>query len=73
MKKQYYYAGGAPSCPTPYWNGKLLHENSLAGIAVSVVIICIATARLFVDYEVVTRAVEPGVDAKYEPYYAFGL
>ena len=54
-------------------NVPLLHENSLAGIAVSVVIICIATARLFVDYEVVTRAVEQGVDAKYEPYYAFGL
>lgn len=29
--------------------------------------------RLFVDYEMVTRAVEMGVDAKYEPYYAFGL
>lgn len=54
-------------------NVPLLHENSLAGIAVSVIIICVATARLIIDYEVVSRAVERGVDAKYEPYYAFGL
>ena len=32
-----------------------------------------ATMRLFADYEMVTRAVEMGVDAKYEPYYAFAL
>ena len=54
-------------------NVPLLHENSRAGIIVSIIIICIATMRLLADYEVVTRAVELGVDAKYEPYYAFGL
>ena len=54
-------------------NVPLLHENSKAGIIVSIIIICIATMRLFADYEMVTRAVEMGVDAKYEPYYAFGL
>ena len=54
-------------------NVPLLHENSRAGIIVSVIIICIATMRLFADYEMVTRAVEMGVDAKYEPYYAFAL
>ena len=54
-------------------NVPLLHENSKAGIIVSIIIICIATMRLFVDYEMVTRAVEMGVDAKYEPYYAFAL
>ena len=54
-------------------NVPLLHENSPAGILVSVIIIVIATMRLFADYEMVTRAVEMGVDAKYEPYYAFGL
>ena len=54
-------------------NVPLLHENSKAGIIVSIIIICIATIRLFADYEMVTRAVEMGVDAKYEPYYAFGL
>ena len=32
-----------------------------------------ATMRLFADYDMVTRAVEMGVDAKYEPYYAFAL
>ena len=32
-----------------------------------------AAMRLFADYEMVTRAVEMGVDAKYEPYYAFAL
>lgn len=54
-------------------NVPLLHENSKAGIIVSIIIICIATMRLFADYEMVTRAVEMGVDAKYEPYYAFAL
>ena len=54
-------------------NVPLLHENSRAGIIVSIIIICIATMRLFADYEMVTRAVEMGVDAKYEPYYAFAL
>ena len=54
-------------------NLPLLHENSKAGIIVSIVIIIIATMRLFADYELVTRAVEMGVDAKYEPYYAFAL
>ncbi len=54
-------------------NVPLLHENSRAGIIVSIVIIIIATMRLFADYELVTRAVEMGVDAKYEPYYAFAL
>ncbi len=54
-------------------NVPLLHENSKAGIIVSIVIIIIATMRLFADYELVTRAVEMGVDAKYEPYYAFAL
>ena len=54
-------------------NVPLLHENSQAGIIVSFIIICIATMRLFADYEMVTRAVEMGVDAKYEPYYAFAL
>lgn len=54
-------------------NVPLLHENSRAGIIVSIVIIIIATMRLFADYEIVTRAVEMGVDAKYEPYYAFAL
>ena len=54
-------------------NVPLLHENSKAGIIVSIIIIIIATMRLFADYETVTRAVELGVDAKYEPYYAFGL
>ena len=54
-------------------NVPLLHENSKAGIIVSIIIIIIATMRLFADYEIVTRAVEMGVDAKYEPYYAFGL
>ena len=54
-------------------NVPLLHENSKAGIIVSIIIICIATMRLFTDYEMVTRAVEMGVDVKYEPYYAFGL
>ena len=54
-------------------NVPLLHENSKAGIIVSIIIIIIATMRLFADYETVTRAVEMGVDAKYEPYYAFGL
>ena len=54
-------------------NVPLLHENSKAGIIVSIIIICIAVMRLFADYEMVTRAVEMGVDAKYEPYYAFGL
>ena len=33
----------------------------------------IATMRLFAEYEMIIRAVEQGVDAKYEPYYAFGL
>ena len=32
-----------------------------------------AAMRLFADYEMVTRAVEMGVDVKYEPYYAFAL
>ncbi len=54
-------------------NVPLLHENSKAGIIVSIIIICIAIMRLFADYEIVTRAVEMGVDAKYEPYYAFAL
>ena len=54
-------------------NVPLLHENSRAGIIVSAIIIIIATMRLLADYEMVTRAVEMGVDAKYEPYYAFGL
>ena len=54
-------------------NVPLLHENSKAGIIVSIIIICIATMRLFADYEMVTRAVEMGVDVKYEPYYAFAL
>ena len=54
-------------------NVPLLHENSKAGIIVSFIIICTATMRLFTDYEMVTRAVEMGVDAKYEPYYAFAL
>ena len=54
-------------------NVPLLHENSKAGIIVSIIIIIIATMRLFADYEMVTQAVEMGVDAKYEPYYAFGL
>ncbi len=54
-------------------NVPLLHENSKAGIIVSIIIICIAIMRLFADYELVTRAVEMGVDAKYEPYYAFAL
>ena len=54
-------------------NVPLLHENSKAGIIVSIIIIIIAIIRLFADYEMVTRAVEMGVDAKYEPYYAFGL
>ena len=54
-------------------NVPLLHENTKAGIIVSFIIICIAIMRLFADYEMVTRAVEMGVDAKYEPYYAFGL
>ena len=54
-------------------NVPLLHENSKAGIIVSFIIICIAIMRLFADYEMVTQAVEMGVDAKYEPYYAFAL
>ena len=54
-------------------NVPLLHENSRAGIIVSIIIICIATMRLFADYDMVTHAVEMGVDAKYEPYYAFAL
>ena len=54
-------------------NVPLLHENSRTGILVSIIIICIATMRLFADYDMVTRAVEMGVDAKYEPYYAFAL
>ncbi len=54
-------------------NVPLLHENSRAGIIVSGIIICIATMRLFADYETITRAVEMGVDARYEPYYACGL
>ena len=54
-------------------NVPLLHENSRAGIIVSIIIICIATMRLFADYDMVTHAVELGVDAKYEPYYAFAL
>jgi len=54
-------------------NVPLLHENSKTGIIVSFIIICIATMLLFADYEMATRAVEMGVDAKYEPYYAFGL
>ena len=54
-------------------NVPLLHENSKDGIIVSIIIICIATMRLFTDYEMVTQAVEMGVDAKYEPYYAFAL
>lgn len=54
-------------------NVPLLHENSRAGIIVSVIVICIATMRLLADYELVSRAVEQGVDARYEPYYAFGL
>ena len=54
-------------------NVPLLHENSKAGIIVSFIIIGIAIMRLFADYEMVTRAVEMGVDAKYEPYYAFAL
>ena len=28
---------------------------------------------LFADYDMVSRAVEMGVDAKYEPYYDFAL
>ena len=32
-----------------------------------------AAMRLFADYEMVTWAVEMGVDVKYEPYYAFAL
>lgn len=54
-------------------NVPLLHQNSKAGIMVSIIIICIATMRLFADYDMVSRAVEQGVDAKYEPYYAFAL
>ena len=37
-------------------NVPLLHENSKAGIIVSIIIIIIATMRLFADYETVTRA-----------------
>ena len=54
-------------------NVPLLHENSRAGIIVSIIIIIIATMRLLADYDMVTRAVEMGVDEKYEPYYAFAL
>ena len=54
-------------------NVPLLHQNSRAGIMVSIIIICIATMRLFADYDMISQAVEMGVDAKYEPYYAFAL
>ena len=54
-------------------NVPLLHQNSKAGIMVSIIIIIIATMRLFADYDMVSRAVDMGVDAKYEPYYAFAL
>lgn len=51
----------------------LLHDNSPKGILVSFIICIIATLRLLVDYDMVKEAVEKGVSAEYDSYYAFGL
>lgn len=54
-------------------NLPLLHDNSPKGILVSFIICIIATLRLLVDYDMVKEAVEKGVSAEYDAYYAFGL
>ena len=51
----------------------LLHENTWQGIAVSFIICCIAVARLLVDYDEISIAVQKHVSVEYEAYYAFGL
>ena len=51
----------------------LLHEASWKGMLINVIIIGIATARLFVDFEHVRRAVAKGVGEEYECYLAFGI
>lgn len=51
----------------------LLHENSMSGIFVSLLVICVATANLFVDFERVKQAADKGVDKCFEDYLAFGM
>ena len=50
-----------------------LHENTLQGMMVSVIIIIVATLRLFMDYEMIEHAEQVGLSKEYECYYAFGL
>lgn len=43
------------------------------GFVVSAAMMAWQHPELFADFKMVTRAVEMGVDATYEVYYAFGL
>jgi uncharacterized YccA/Bax inhibitor family protein len=51
----------------------LLHENSAAGIAVSLVIVGLAAANLALDFDFVEHGVESKMPAHYEWVGAFGL
>jgi uncharacterized YccA/Bax inhibitor family protein len=50
-----------------------LHENSAAGILVSVVIVGLAAANLALDFDFIERGVETGLPRDYEWVGAFGL
>ena len=51
----------------------LLHENSGAGILVSLVIVAVAAANLALDFDFIERGVENKLDREYEWIGAFGL
>lgn len=51
----------------------MLHENSLFGILVSLVIIGVAISQLLVDFERIKQASKEHVEETYECYLAFGL
>lgn len=48
-------------------------ENGISGILIDVVVLCVATASLFVDYEQIKETVEGGLPAEYEWVCAFSL
>lgn len=51
----------------------LIHQGGPIGIALSVVVVGIATFNLFIDYEQISQSVRQGLPAEYEWFCAFSL
>jgi len=54
-------------------NISMIHQGGVVGIIFSLVVICIITLYLFIDYEKINKSVQQGLPAEYEWYCAFGL